>query len=139
MSSFNKVYIVGNLAQDPEMRDITKTRKVTDFVVAVNRDWVGDEGEKGSEVSYIDCSAFGKKAEVIEKYFKKGRKILVEGRLKQEKWVDKETKKNRSKLSVVVENFHFMDSKKVDDTLEAIPASAGNEENSDSDFDMDSL
>jgi single-strand DNA-binding protein len=130
MADFNRVYVIGNLVKDPEMKDISSTRKVTNFTVAVNRKWKGSEGEEGSEVSYLDCAAYGKKAEIIDQYFSKGRRIFVEGRLKQDKWEDKETKKTHSKIRIVVENFHFMDSKKqeaVTSKSPAIPASAGND------------
>ena len=131
MSDFNKVFLIGNLAADPEMKDISSTRKVTNFTIASNRRWTGPEGQPGEEVSFIDCCAFGKTAETINQYFSKGRKIFVEGRLKQDKWTDKETGKAQSKIRVVVENFNFMDSKKSEAcgaSVETIPASAGNDE-----------
>jgi single-strand DNA-binding protein len=130
MTDLNRVYLKGNLVQDPELKDISNNNKVVNFVIASNRNWNGPEGQKNEEVSYIDCVAYGKRAETIDKYFSKGRKILVEGRLKQEKWVDKETQKNQSRIRVIVENFHFMDSKKEEGdacvATGAIPASAGN-------------
>lgn len=119
--SINRVILKGNLAQDPESKEHNGT-KITNFVVAVNRTWKGPEGEKGEEVSFIDCSAFGGRAKAIADYFHKGRPIFVEGRLRQEKWVDKETGKNQSRIRVVVENFEFVDSKKTD---EAVPECAG--------------
>jgi len=129
MADFNKAYLIGNMVSDPEMKDISSTRKVTNFTIAINRKWTGPNGEEGSEVSYIDCSAFGKTAEIINTYFCKGRRIMVIGRLKQEKWEDKETHKKQSKIRVVVEDFQFMDSKKVEAvTAGTIPASAGNDE-----------
>ena len=131
MADLNRVFLIGNLVADPEMRDISSTRKVTNFTIASNRRWTGPEGQPGEEVSFIDCSAFGKTAETIDKYFFKGRKIFVEGRLKQEKWNDKETNKAQSKIRVIVENFTFMDSKKTEAcgaSVDTIPASAGNDE-----------
>ena len=131
MSDFNKTFIIGNLVQDPQLKEISSTNKVVNFTIAVNRSWAGSQGEEAKEVSYIDCTAYGKKAEVIDKYFSKGRKIFVDGRLKQEKWVDKDTQKTQSRIRVVVENFHFMDSKKESPDVcatvtDTIPASAGN-------------
>ena len=126
MANFNKVILMGNMTQDPELKDIGNGKKVTDFTIAINREWTGSEGEKGHEVAYIDCAAFNKKGEVISQYFSKGRPIFVEGRLKQDNWEDKETKKKCSKLRVVVENFHFIDSKKTNG-VETIPVSAGND------------
>lgn len=121
MSSFNKVILMGNLAQDPESKEHNGT-KITNFVVAVNRQWKGPEGEEMKEVSFIDCSAFGGRAKAISDHFTKGRPIFIEGRLKQEKWVDKETGKNQSRIRVIVDNFNFIDSKK---STEVVPACAG--------------
>ena len=136
MSDFNKTILIGNLAQDPEARDLGNGRKVTNFTIAVNRKWTGPTGEEGSEVSYIDCSAFGKTGETIQKYLTKGRRVFINGRLKQERWEDKETKKTHSKIRVVVEDFNFMDTKK---TTETVPAVAGNEEPVSSVDDFDAL
>ena len=131
MSDLNRIYLVGNLVKDPEMKDIgTGGNKVTNFTIASNRSWTGPEGQKTEEVSFLDCVAYGKRAETINTYFSKGRKILIDGRLKQEKWTDKDTQKMQSRIRVVVESFHFMDSKKADETCpasESIPAAAGNE------------
>lgn len=141
MIDFNRTYLIGNLTQDPDVRDLGNGKKVTNFTVAINRKWNGPEGEEGEEVSYIDCASFGKTGDTIAQYLSKGRRIFVEGRLKQERWVDKDTKKNQSKIRVVVENFHFMDSKKSEGSqtaAETIPASAGNEDDhtmTDEDFD----
>ena len=124
MSDFNKTYLMGNLVRDPEMKSLSGDNKVVNFTIALNRQWNGPEGQKAEEVSYIDCVAFGKKAETIDKYFSKGRKIFVEGRLKQDKWEDKTTHKMQSRIMTIVENFHFVDSKR--DIAETIPEVAGN-------------
>ena len=126
MSDFNRVYLIGNLAADPEIKDIGSSNKVTNFAVATNRSWTGPQGEEAKEVSFIDCTAYSKRAEVIEKYFSKGRKIFIEGRLKQEKWTDKETKKMQSRIRVIVENFHFMDKKEKDPAADIIATTSGN-------------
>ena len=130
MSDLNRVYLVGNLVKDPEMKEIGTGNNVTNFVIASNRNWSGPEGQKMEEVSFIDCVVYGKRAETINTYFSKGRKILIEGRIKQEKWTDKDTQKTQSRIRVVVESFHFMDSKKEDSCASSagIPASAGNDE-----------
>ena len=104
MSDVNKVFLIGNLVQDPDLKDIGNGNKVTNFVVASNRHWTGPEGEKAEEVSFLDCVSYGKRAEAIEKYFFKGRKIFIEGRLKQEKWTDKETKKMQKSASYNTKN-----------------------------------
>jgi len=143
MSDLNRVYLVGNLVKDPEMKEIGTGNNVTNFVIASNRNWSGPEGQKMEEVSFIDCVVYGKRAETINTYFSKGRKILIEGRIKQEKWTDKDTQKTQSRIRVVVESFHFMDSKKEDSCASSagIPASAGNDATAvpvgDNSFDLD--
>ncbi len=136
MSDFNKVYLVGNLVKDPEMKEIGSSNKVTNFTIASNRNWTGPEGQKMEEVSFIDCVSYGKRAETINTYFSKGRKILIEGRIKQDKWTDKETKKMQSRIRVVVESFHFMDSKKEETTTACVPAEAGGGDAPVDDFDV---
>ena len=112
MSDLNRVFLVGNLVKDPELKDIGSSNKVVNFTIASNRHWTGPEGQKNEEVSFIDCSAYGKRAETIDTYLSKGRKILIEGRIKQEKWTDKDSQKVQSRIRVIVESFQFMDSKK---------------------------
>ena len=135
MRDFNKVYLIGNLTKDPEAVNVNSTNKLVNFSIAVNRTWKGSEGEENNEVSYMDCVTYGKKAEIVEKYLFKGRRVFVTGRLQQSRWEDKDTKKQRSKIRVVVEDFHFMDGKKA----ESVPAIAGNEEASSCVNDFDGL
>jgi single-strand DNA-binding protein len=118
--SFNKVIILGNHARDPEMRYLPKGTAVTDFTLAVNREWKSESGEKKSEVSFIDCVAFSRHAEVVAKYFHKGDPMLCEGRLKQETWEDKNGGGKRSRLKVIMESFSFVGGKK--DAGESGPA-----------------
>ena len=137
MRDYNKVILMGNLAQDPELKEFGSGKQVTNFVVAVNRTWTGPEGQEASEVVFINCESWGKQAKTISDHFSKGRPIFLEGRLKQDKWVDKDTQKKQSRLRVLVENFNFIDSKKSSES--SIPAVAGNTGNNgemtDSDFD----
>jgi single-strand DNA-binding protein len=111
MASFNKVILAGNLTRDPELRYTPKGTAVAQFTLAVNRTWKSETGENKEEVSFIDVDAFGRQAEVIAQYMRKGRPFLVEGRLKQDSWEDKETRQKRSKLKVVLESFSFIDAK----------------------------
>src|SRR4029077_13717398 len=108
MSSYNKVILMGNLTRDPEMRVTPTGLAICKFTVAVNRKFKMQSGEEREEVAFIDVDTFGKQAETISKYFTKGKPILVEGRLKQDKWEDKNTKEKRSKLMVVMETFGFV-------------------------------
>jgi single-strand DNA-binding protein len=110
MASFNRVILAGNLTRDPELRYTPKGTAVAKLGIAVNRQWKTDTGEQKEEVTFIDVDAFGRTAEVIGQYLKKGRPILIEGRLKYDTWDDKQTSQKRSKLSVVLESFQFLDS-----------------------------
>ena len=114
MASIAKATIIGNLCRDPELRVTPKGTAICQFSLAVNRDFKGDGGEKKSKVSYIDCEAWNKTAELIAKYLVKGSSAFVDGRLEQDTWVDKETQKNRTKLKVVVDNVQFLSSPKRD-------------------------
>lgn len=110
MASFNKVILVGNLTRDPELRYTPKGTAVAKVGIAVNRRWTTETGEQREEVTYVDVDAFGKQAETISNYLKKGRPILIEGRLRLDTWDDKQTGQKRSKLGVVLETFQFLDS-----------------------------
>ena len=110
MANFNKVILAGNLTRDPELRYTPKGTAVARITLAVNRTYTGSEGgEKKEEVSFVDVDVWGRQAEVIAQYMKKGRPLLVEGRLKQDTWEDKNTKQKQSKLKVVLESFSFID------------------------------
>jgi single-strand DNA-binding protein len=110
MASFNKVILAGNLTRDPELRYTPKGTAVAKLGIAVNRNWTTETGEKREEVTFVDVDAFGKQAEVISQYLRKGRSILIEGRLKLDSWDDKQTGQKKSKLGVVLESFSFLDS-----------------------------
>ena len=110
MASFNKVILAGNLVADPELRYTPKGTAVCKIRLAVNRVYTTESGEKKEEVTYVDIDAFARQAEVISQYLKKGRPILIEGRLRYETWEDKQTNQKRSKLGVVLESFQFLDS-----------------------------
>ncbi len=110
MANFNKVILAGNLTRDPEMRYTPKGTAVARIGLAINRSWKTETGETKEEVTFVDVDAFGRTAEVISQYLKKGRPILIEGRLRYDTWDDKQTNQKRSKLGVVLENFQFLDS-----------------------------
>src|SRR5947209_3599800 len=110
MANFNKVILAGNLTRDPEMRYTPKGTAVTKIGMAVNRSWKSETGEMKEEVTFVDVEAWGRQAEVIAQYMKKGRPFLVEGRLKLDQWEDKNTHQKQSKLKVVLEGFSFIDS-----------------------------
>lgn len=104
---FSKVIIVGNITRDPELRSTPSGTQVCGFSVAVNRNYRDGSGEQKENVSFFDCSAWGKSGELIAQYAKKGSGILVSGRLEQRSWEDKEGQK-RSRVEIVVEDFNFI-------------------------------
>jgi single-strand DNA-binding protein len=110
MANFNKVILAGNLTRDPELRYTPKGTAVAKLGLALNRNWTTETGERREEVTFVDVDAFGKQAEVIAQYLRKGRSLLVEGRLKLDSWDDKQTGQKKSKLGVVLESFSFLDS-----------------------------
>ena len=111
MPSYNHVVLVGNLTRDPELRYTPGGTAVCDFTVAVNEKWTSKDGEKKESVSFIDCTVWQKDAEIFAKYMKKGRPVLVDGKLKQETWTDEKTDQKRSRIKVQVQNFQFLGSK----------------------------
>jgi len=110
VANFNKVILAGNLTRDPELRYTPKGTAVARITLAINRRWSNEAGEQKEEVTFVDIDAFGKQAETIGQYLKKGRPLLVEGRLRYETWDDKQTGQKRSKLGVVLDSFQFLDS-----------------------------
>ena len=111
MANFNKVIIAGNLTRDPELRYTPKGTAVVKFGLAINRSWKSESGENKEEVTFVDVDAWGRQAEVIAQYMRKGRPIFVEGRLNWTTWEDKNSHQKVSKLKVVLETFSFIDSK----------------------------
>ena len=107
MANFNKVILLGNLTRDPQLSYLPSQTAVVDFGLAINRNWTGSDGQKKEEVCFVDCRAFGKPAETINKYCKKGNPLLVEGRLTFDSWTGKDGAK-RSRLRVTVESFQFI-------------------------------
>jgi len=106
---FNKVVLVGNLSRDIEMRYSQSGAAVANTAIATSRKFTAN-GEKKDEVMFIDLTFFGRSAEVANQFLRKGSKVLIEGRLQLDQWVDKDGVK-RSKHSVVVETMNMLDSK----------------------------
>jgi single-strand DNA-binding protein len=110
MPNLNKVMLMGNLTRDIEMRNLPSGMAVAAFGLAVNRRWKNAQGEQQEEVTFVDLEAFGKPAETMNQYLRKGSAVFIEGRLKLDQWDDKDGGK-RSKMKVVVESFQFIDGK----------------------------
>jgi len=107
MANFNKVLLMGNLTRDPQLSYLPSQTAVVDFGIAVNRKWTSKEGEQKESTCFIDCRAFGRTAETLNKYMSKGRPLFVEGRLDFDSWTAQDGSK-RSKHRVTVENFQFL-------------------------------
>ncbi len=111
MAGYNKVILIGNLTRDPELRYTPKGIAIAKFGLAINRSWRdATSGEMKEEVTFVDIDAFGKQAETLGQYMKKGSPLMVEGRLRLDTWEDKQTSQKRSRLGVVLEAFQFLDS-----------------------------
>lgn len=107
MRGFSKAIITGNLTRDPELRTTPNGASVCSFSVAVNRVYRDSNGEQKEDVSYIDCTAWGKLGEMINQYAKKGSGVLVSGRLDQRSFEGKDGTR-RSRTEIVVEDFNFI-------------------------------
>ena len=107
MSSFNKVIMLGNLTRDPQLSYLPSQTPVVEFGLASSRRWKSNDGTQREEVCFVDCRAYGRMAENINKYCKKGRPLLVEGRLTFDQWEAQDGSK-RSKHRVTVESFTFI-------------------------------
>jgi len=109
MASFNKVILMGNLTRDPEVRYTTGGMAVCDIALAVSHNWTDKKNnERKEETSFIDVTLWGRTAEIAGEYLAKGRQVLIEGRLSQDRWDDKETGQKRSKLKVIAEEMKMV-------------------------------
>jgi single-strand DNA-binding protein len=108
MASVNKVILIGNLTRDPELRYTPKGTGLCEIGLAVNRKYRLESGEQKEEVTFLDVTFWGKQAETISKWMKKGRPLYVEGRLQTDSWDDKTTGQKRYKTRIVAEEFQFL-------------------------------
>lgn len=106
MANFNKVILLGNLTRDVELRHTQSGQALAKFGMAINRKW-SQNGEQKESTCFVDLTAWGRQAEVLQQYVKKGSQLFVEGRLEYSTWETPEGGK-RNKLEVVVENFQFV-------------------------------
>ena len=107
MANFNKILLMGNLTRDPQLSYTPNQTAVVDFGLATNRRWTGQDGSQREETCFVDCRAFGRLAENMNKYLTKGRPIFIEGRLTFDTWTAQDGTK-RSRHRVTVENFQFL-------------------------------
>lgn len=103
----NKCILIGNLTKTPELKVLPSGIKVVNFSLATNRSWKDKDGQKKEDVEFHNLVAFGKTAEIIEQWIKKGDQIYIEGRLQTRNWEDKETGKKLYRTEVIVDTFQF--------------------------------
>ena len=104
----NKLFIVGNLTRDPEVRYTPKGTAVADIGLAINRVWNNEQNQRQEETTFVDITLWGRQAELAQQYLTKGRGVFIEGRLQMDTWEDKQSGQKRSKLKVVAENLQFL-------------------------------
>ena len=107
MANYNRVILVGNLTRDPQMSYLPNQTPVVELGMAINHRWKDQQGNQKEDVCFIDCRAYGKQAETLNTYLKKGQQVLIEGRLQFSMWEAKDGTK-RSKHRVMVDRFQFL-------------------------------
>lgn len=107
MPNYNRVILAGNLTRDPELRYIPSGQAVTNFTVAINRNYITQAGERREETNFIPVVVWGKQAENCNQYLSKGSPVLVEGRLQQRSWETQEGQK-RTIIEVVADRVVFL-------------------------------
>lgn len=107
MANFNKVILAGNLTRDPQLSYLPSNTPVCEFGMAINRKWRSKEGEMREDTCFVELACYGKQADTLNQYMRKGQPLLVEGRLKYHQWEGKDGTK-RSRLTVVVDTFQFL-------------------------------
>ena len=105
--NINKVLLFGNLTRDPEVRSLPSGAQVASMGIATNRTWKDKEGKKQEAVEYHNIVAFGRLAEIIAQYARKGSSLFVEGRMQTRSWDDKNSGEKKYRTEVIVENFQF--------------------------------
>src|SRR3990167_4993082 len=103
----NKAIIIGNLTRDPELRSLPSGVKVCSFSIATNRVWKDKNGARQESTDYHNVVTFGRSAETVAQYMKKGSSILVEGRIQTRSWEDKNSGEKKYRTEIVAERTQF--------------------------------
>jgi single-strand DNA-binding protein len=111
MPNLNKVMLIGNVTRDPEVKYTPKGTAVAEVGLAINRVYTPEGGERREETTFVDVTFWGRQAEIVGEYARKGRPIYVEGRLQLDTWDDKQTGQKRSRLRVVGEQLQLLGSR----------------------------
>jgi single-strand DNA-binding protein len=128
MANFNRVLLMGNMTRDPDLSYLPSQTPLVEFGLAVNRRWTGKDGSQREDTCFIDCRAFGKPAEIINKYMSKGQGIFIEGRLDFDQW-EAQDGSRRSKHRVTVQNFQFLGGGRQSDNTAKQKSSSGSNKN----------
>jgi single-strand DNA-binding protein len=114
MASVNRVILIGNMVRDPALKYLPSQTAVCEFGLACTDKWKDKDGNAKEDTLFIDCAIFGKGAEVFQQYVQKGHSVYVEGKLKLSVWGDRQGAGKRSKISMIVEGFQFLNNRKDD-------------------------
>jgi single-strand DNA-binding protein len=126
MGSLNQIFLMGNVTRDPQVRQLNNNQPVATIGLAVNRHYKDSDGTDREETCFVDCTAFGKLADLVAKYVRKGKPLLVQGRLKFDSW-DDPAGQRRTRYSVVIEQLQFTGSRQ--DESHAVAGGSGSEPN----------
>ena len=108
MASLNKVFLLGNLVRDPDLRGLPSGQSVCELRMAVSRRYVNGSGQETEETCFVDVVVWGKSAKNCKQYLAKGSQVMVEGRLQLDQWEDRNGGGMRSRLRVIAEQIQFM-------------------------------
>ena len=111
MANVNKVFLIGNLTAEPEIRQLPSGDTIASFSLAMNRRFTNARGEQVEDTTFVEIDAFSRLADIIRQFVHKGDPLFVEGRLRQDRWVDKQTNQQRSRLKVVADNIQLLTSR----------------------------
>jgi single-strand DNA-binding protein len=113
--NLNNVVLAGHLTRDPELKQIGADRVVANTGLAINRRWKDAAGTQHEEATFVEIEAWGRTAELVGQYLKKGSPAYIEGRLRLDSWDDKESGQKRTKMKVVAENVQFLGTRSTGD------------------------
>jgi single-strand DNA-binding protein len=108
VAGVNKVILVGNLGRDPEVRSTPGGQRVANFSVATSRAWTSQDGQKQEKTEWHNIVAWGKLADICERYLTKGKQIYIEGRLETRSWQDKESGQTKYRTEVICETMQML-------------------------------
>ena len=108
MASLNKVFLLGNLVRDPDLRGLPSGQSVCELRMAVSRRYINGSGQETEETCFVDVVVWGKSAKNCKQYLAKGSQVMVEGRLQLDQWEDRNGGGTRSRLRVIAEQVQFM-------------------------------